>query len=122
MEQVTRLVQKSSVFPASPEQVWNRLLELKTLQYIASPYACFTLLDGSNDLVWRERMSFRFRLRLCSLIPVGTHTICVLRFDMETGEHWFYTEEQLSFLQAWEIHALERLHQSTGGTTWNGII
>lgn len=99
IEQVTRSVRKSSVFPASPEQVWSRLLELKTLQYIASPYVSFTPLDGSGELIWQEGRSFRFRLRVCGLIPLGTHTIRVLRFDR--ASFTVYTNEGNPFVPIW---------------------
>ncbi|WP_196810205.1 hypothetical protein [Butyrivibrio sp. WCD3002] len=36
------IVIKTSIFPASKEEVFNKLQKLKLLQYIAWPYATFT--------------------------------------------------------------------------------
>lgn len=99
MRRGTRIVQKTSVFSVEPEQVWNRLLERKTLQYIASPYASFVPLGSSNDLIWREGETFRFRLLLFGLIPMGTHTIHVLQFDRASLS--IYTNEGNPFVPVW---------------------
>ena len=47
-----KTVKKTSIFPASKNEIFKRLLELKTLQYIAYPYATFTPVDGTNDMSW----------------------------------------------------------------------
>ena len=44
-------VRKSSVFQASKEKVYIKLQKLKTLQYIAYPYATFEPLNREKDLI-----------------------------------------------------------------------
>lgn len=41
-------VQKTSVFPASRKTIFENLLKLETLQYIAFPYATFTPTGSAN--------------------------------------------------------------------------
>lgn len=47
-----KTVKKTSIFPASKKKVFSRLLKLKTLQYIAYPYATFTPMDGADSMSW----------------------------------------------------------------------
>ena len=41
------IVRKSSIFPASREEIFARLQRLETLQYIAAPYATFTPVEDN---------------------------------------------------------------------------
>lgn len=50
----SKTVTRTSIFPASQEQVFQLLKELKTLPYIASPYASFLPIDGRGSPVWEE--------------------------------------------------------------------
>ena len=45
------IVIKTSIFPASKDEVFNKLQKLKLLQYIAWPYATFTPV-GEKISVW----------------------------------------------------------------------
>lgn len=66
---------KTSIFPAAKRDVFLTLKKLKTLQYIAAPYATFTPENENNNLVWKENVEFAFQFRLFGLIPMGTHVI-----------------------------------------------
>ena len=48
------IVQKTSVFPASRETVFQKLQRLETLQYIAKPYATFERLEDGVCLAVGE--------------------------------------------------------------------
>ncbi|MDO4315854.1 MAG: hypothetical protein Q4C45_08745 [Oscillospiraceae bacterium] len=95
----SKTVTRTSIFPASQEQVFQLLKELKTLQYIASPYASFLPIDGRGSPVWEEGAVFRFRLRIFGVIPCGIHTIHVLRFSDDTYE--IYTQESNPSVPTW---------------------
>lgn len=74
------IVQKTSVFPAPLEAVFQKLQRLETLQYIAKPYATFEPM--SNDASeWTAGSASSYRFRLFGLIPFGIHTIHIVRFD-----------------------------------------
>ncbi|MBR1750829.1 MAG: hypothetical protein IJ740_08120 [Ruminococcus sp.] len=74
------IVQKTSVFPAGREVVFKKLQQLKTLQYIAKPYATFEPI-GNAVQSWTVGSTSSYRFRLFGLIPFGTHTIHIVRFD-----------------------------------------
>ena len=74
------IVQKSSVFPASKEIVFRKLQKLETLQKIAKPYASFEPVDKMAG-TWNAGSTSSYRFRLFGLIPFGTHTIHIIRFD-----------------------------------------
>ena len=95
----TRTVTVSSILPASADRIWDRLMRLETLQYIAAPYAAFAPVDQDRGLVWKEGETTRFRLHLFGFVPLGLHTIHVCRFDRET--YRVYTEENSRALPVW---------------------
>ena len=66
------IVIKTSIFPTSKDEVFNKLQKLKLLQYIARPYATFTPV-GEKISVWRAGTSSAFKFKLFGIIPFGTH-------------------------------------------------
>ncbi len=74
------IVQKTSVFPAAKETVFRKLQQLETLQYIAKPYAVFEPI-GEAISTWAVGSTSAYRFRIFGVIPYGTHTIHILRFD-----------------------------------------
>ena len=74
------IVQKTTIFPASRDVVFQQLQRLETLQTIAKPYATFEPL-GNAMTVWTVGSKSSYRLRLFGFIPFGTHTIRIVRFD-----------------------------------------
>ncbi len=76
------IVQKTSVFPAPRDVVFQKLQRPETLQAIAKPYAAFEP-AGSTAAVWTAGGESSWRLRLFGFIPFGTHTIRIVRFDPE---------------------------------------
>ena len=57
------IVIKTSIFPASKDEVFNKLQKLKLLQYIAWPYATFTPV-GENISVWQAGTSSAYKFKL----------------------------------------------------------
>jgi len=79
----TKKVHISSGFPASADEIWSKLTKLKTLQYIAAPYAYFRSIDTKSELIWREGMTAQFRLKILGFIPMGIHTIKIVEFNKD---------------------------------------
>ena len=73
------IVQKTSVFPASRDVVFQKLQRPETLQTIAKPYAAFEPVDNAAT-IWTVGSKSSWRLRLFGFIPFGTHTIRIVRF------------------------------------------
>lgn len=94
-----KMVIKTSLFPASKEVIFNRLKELKTLQYVAAPLATFSPLNGDESMVWKENHDFVFRFKLFGFLPLGVHKIRVIEFDETSYE--IYTNETNTHVQVW---------------------
>lgn len=104
-------VKKSSVFPAEKDEIFRRLQKLKTLQYIAHPYATFKSVDDTEELTWQEDSAFAFHFKLFALIPFGVHTIKVIQFDIEKG---IYTQEGNKHVPVWNHKIiLEKIDENT---------
>lgn len=104
-------VKKSSVFPAAKDEIFRRLQKLKTLQYIAHPYATFKSVDDTEELTWQEDSAFAFHFKLFALIPFGVHTITVIQFDIEKG---IYTQEGNKHVPVWNHKIiLEKINENT---------
>ena len=104
-------VKKSSVFPAAKDEIFRRLQKLKTLQYIAHPYATFKSVDDTEELTWQEDSAFAFHFKLFALIPFGVHTIKVIQFDIEKG---IYTQEGNKHIPVWNHKIiLEKINENT---------
>lgn len=104
-------VKKSSVFPAAKDEIFRRLQKLKTLQYIAHPYATFKSVDDTKELTWQEDSAFAFHFKLFALIPFGVHTIKVIQFDIEKG---IYTQEGNKHVPVWNHKIiLEKIDENT---------
>ena len=74
------VVQKTSVFPAGRDFVFQKLQQLETLQIIAKPYAAFEPI-GDTVSTWAVGGTSAYRFRLFGVIPFGTHTIHVRMFN-----------------------------------------
>jgi hypothetical protein len=92
------MVQKTSIFPAKRSDVFARLQRLETLQFIAMPYASFAPVDARTDNVWRVGDVSSYQFRLFGVIPFGTHTIQIERFD----EDEIQSRESNEHVQVWD--------------------
>lgn len=105
------IVQKSSLFPASKETVFRKLQQLETLQLIAKPFATFEPV-GETVSTWEVGSTSAYRFRLFGLIPYGTHTIHILRFDpdgvssREGNAHVPVWNHEISLVEKDESHTL----------------
>lgn len=94
-----KTIVKTSVFPAGRSDIFHKLQELRTLQFIASPYATFTPVDdGSENMIWEEGRTFSFKFKLFGFIPFGVHTIKVIDFSEQNG---IYTHEGNPSVPLW---------------------
>ena len=107
----TRTVYRQSTFPADTDTVFHLLTDLKTLQYIAAPYASFTPIGTNQNIIWKEGQTFSFRFRMFCLIPYGIHTIHVIDFRKDG----IYTHESNTHVPVWN-HRI-RLKDNGDGTT-----
>ncbi len=93
-----KVVNITSIFPASKREVFNQLQRFRTLSEVAKPYITFTPIDGDENLKWIEGETFRFQSNLFGLIPFGVHTINVMEFNYDTR---IYTNEINTYVPMW---------------------
>ena len=105
------IVQKSALFPASKETAFRKLQQLETLQLIAKPFATFEPV-GETVSTWEVGSTSAYQFRLFGLIPYGTHTIHILRFDpdgvssREKNAHVPVWNHEISLVEKDESHTL----------------
>ena len=93
----TKVVYVKSTFPSDIDSVFKLLTDVKTLQYIASPYASFKIIGEDKELVWKEGQTFSFLFKMFCFIPYGTHTIKVINFNKDG----IYTNESNTHVPIW---------------------
>ncbi|NMD38303.1 MAG: hypothetical protein GYA87_06465 [Christensenellaceae bacterium] len=93
----TKTLKISCVLPASKNEVFSNLKQLKTLQYIAKPYASFNPVNAKDSSVWKENTVFQFKFKLFCFIPLGIHTINMKKFN----EDEIYTKEYNKHVPVW---------------------
>ncbi len=94
----TKTIAITTHLQAGKSEIFQKLLKLETLQYIAAPYAKFIPVGGDQDIMWKEGSTFSFRFYLFGIIPFGIHTIRVLTSGEESG---ISTEEFNKHIPVW---------------------
>lgn len=88
----------TSTFHTSADEIWDKLQQLKTLQYITSPYATFSPVCDT-EMTWKKGQVSKFILKLFGFIPMGVHTINVIQFDKSALQ--IYTNEGNNSVPVW---------------------
>lgn len=72
----------STNLPCSEEQLWEKITDPKSLQFVASPVLKFIPV-GKNDLdkEWELNQDYNLNLYLFGFIPLGRHRIRVVNID-----------------------------------------
>jgi hypothetical protein len=94
----TKTICIGSVFPSTADEIWDKIQHVKTLQYIAYPYATFSPL-GNGDMTWKEGKIFKFRFKLFGFLSLGIHTINIMVFDKDALT--IYTTESNKTVPVW---------------------
>ncbi len=106
------IVQKTSVFPAPREIVFQKLQRFECLQYIAKPFAAFVPV-GDAPAVWKAGSVSAYRFRLFGIIPYGIHTIRIVRF----GPDGISSREGNEHVPVWD-HDIELCPLNNGRTRY----
>ena len=96
---VKKIINKTSVFPAEAGVIWERLQWLRSLRYVASPYASFHPVDKREDFTWQEGEAFAVHCRLLGILPLGVHTIQIIKLDRDNFT--IYTNESNRYIPVW---------------------
>ena len=77
-----RKVVVTSVFETDIENIWRKIQDIETLRDICKPKASF-ISYGNIPPVWKEGETFYFKMFLHRFIPIGKHTINIIKIDKE---------------------------------------
>ena len=80
-----RKVVVTSVFETDIENIWCKIQDIETLREICKPKASFISYDDVPS-VWKEGETFCFKLFLHRFIPIGKHTISIIKIDKKSRE------------------------------------
>ena len=106
------LARISTFFECTDEQFWDKIIEPKSLQYVAAPILRFEpLVAGELDGEWIVGKTYVVRLHFLGFLPLGQHRIRIVAIDraMNTIE----SQESGSLARVWN-HTI-RFHPSGAG-------
>lgn len=75
----------TSDFHSNIENIWNKIQDVDTLREICKPKARFIACNDS-PIQWKEGKTFVFKMYLHGFLPVGRHTINVVKMDKTSRE------------------------------------
>ena len=101
----------TSVFETDIENIWCKIQDIDTLREICKPKASFISYDDVPS-VWKEGETFCFKLFLHRFIPIGKHTISIIKIDKKSREIWNHyiqmekiAENVTRYTDSIELHA-----------------
>jgi hypothetical protein len=94
------LARISTVFDCTDKQLWDKIVEPKSLQYVAAPLLRFEpLVAGELDGEWIVGKTYVVRLCFLSLLPLGQHRIKIVAIDR--GTNTIKSQESGSLARVW---------------------
>jgi len=76
----------TSIFDCTEEKFWKKIIEPKSLQYVASPILSFHPIAGSDfNSDWVTDKTYELKLRFLNIIPLGRHIIKVITISKESN-------------------------------------
>jgi len=72
----------STFFDFTAEELWNKIIDPKSLQFVAAPLLIFKPLVNSHlDAKWELNKIYELKLYFCYFIPLGSHKIQLVKID-----------------------------------------
>ncbi len=77
-------VRVSTQFACTDDELWEKITEPSSLQFVTSPILSFVP-QNEGDLTgeWQVNRTYSLRLYLLKFIPLGEHTITLVKIDRE---------------------------------------
>jgi hypothetical protein len=80
------LVKVSTTLSCSAGELWRKIIEPASLQFVASPILTFVPQnEGGLSGEWQVDTPYPLRLYFLNIIPLGGHTIKLVKIDKETN-------------------------------------
>lgn len=76
----------STHFNCTEEKLWEKIIEPKSLQFVASPILSFKpIIKGELDGEWVIGKTYELKLYFLKILPVGRHKIKVVTVDRKSN-------------------------------------
>jgi hypothetical protein len=76
----------STRLACSEDELWQKIIEPASLQFVASPVLRFVpVQEGGLSGEWQPGVPYPLRLYFLRFIPLGQHTICLAKIDRESN-------------------------------------
>lgn len=99
-------------FSCTADALWQRIIEPRSLVYVAAPLLKFVPVDGGQlPARWEVGEPYALRLYLLKWLPLGRHTIRLVTIDEAT--HTIVSEERGHLARVWN-HII-RFHEVASG-------
>ncbi len=90
----------SYFFPCTEAELWQKIIEPRSLQFVASPLLTFVPIErGSLEGDWQVQKDYALQLYFLNFIPLGRHTIRLMQIDRNTNT--ILSEERGSLARVW---------------------
>ncbi|PIE40730.1 MAG: hypothetical protein CSA49_07030 [Gammaproteobacteria bacterium] len=75
-------VKVSTQLNCTESELWEKIIKLDSLQFVAAPLLAFKAVDSnSQNSTWELGRDYPFKLYLFKYIPLGSHTIQLVKLD-----------------------------------------
>ena len=102
----------SSIFPCTESELWEKISQPSSLQYITSPILKFVPEnDDLFEMQWQINTSYQLRLYLLGIVPLGGHCIILKVIDKE--KNLIRSEESGLLAKVWN-HTIT-FHENENG-------
>jgi hypothetical protein len=80
------IVTISTTLACSAEDLWKQIIEPKSLQFVASPMLTFVPMnEGDLSDEWKVNTPYPLRIFFFGILPLGKHTINLIKIDKQTN-------------------------------------
>ncbi|WP_420426780.1 hypothetical protein [Algiphilus sp.] len=87
-------------FDCSAEVFWEQIMQPRSLVFVAAPLLVFVPAEGGTlPARWEEGVPYELRLYFLHVLPLGRHTIRLVRIDPAT--HTIQSEESGQLARVW---------------------
>ena len=102
----------ATYFDCTQEKLWEKIIEPKSLQFVASPVLSFkALVMGKLDGEWIIGKTYELKLYFLNILPLGRHRIKIVTIDRESNI--IVSNESGMLARVWN-HTI-RFHQGEQG-------
>lgn len=110
------IVRVSTHFACTRDELWQKLRKPASLRFITAPILRFASVQGTElPVAWAVDEPYEFRLYFLSVVPLGRHTIRLVRIDEAAGT--IVSQESGRLARVWN-HTISVCEVAPGSTSY----